>query len=144
APVRPQRDADRDRLPDLVQGLRNLLAGRRAGPDQQRAERLAGRPSLLLETPLQRLAADRAAAEQDLAHAQRGPAGAREHRLPVLDVELGALAGALQLEPPGGRGEPQELEDLGGEELGEVSLERRGAHRAPQRTSPTTRPGAAR
>src|SRR2546422_6611590 len=115
APVTPQHDAEHDALPDLVQGLRHLLAGRRAGPDQQRAERLAGRPSLLLETPLQRLAADRAAAEQDLAHAQRGPAGAREHGLPGLDVDLGALAGALQLEPAGGRREPQELEGLGGQ-----------------------------
>ena len=50
--------------------------------------------------------------------------------------------GARQLEPPGGLRELEQLQQLGGLEPREVALQR-GAHRGPQRTSPTTPPRAA-
>src|SRR5204862_5248863 len=71
----------------------------------------------------------------------RAAAGAREHRPPALDEHLGALAGALQLEPSGRLGEREQLQHLGQEEVAEISAED-VAHRARQRTSSTTRPRA--
>ena len=59
------------------------------------------------------------------------------------EQKIHALLAALELEAAGGLRELQQLEHFGGKKVREVALERGGrVHRAPQRTSPTTRPAA--
>jgi hypothetical protein len=61
--------------------------------------------------------------DQDLSRLDRRCCGAREHRAPALEVDLGPLAPALQLEAPVGLGELEELEHLAGKEMLEIAFE---------------------
>src|SRR5207249_622237 len=116
APLAPQRESIDDPPRGFVHRLGDLIGARRAVSDQQGANPFGGAAPLLLEGALERLAADGAAIHQDLPGWNRSPAGASEHRTPVLEVELGALTGALEREPSGGLGKLEELENLAGVE----------------------------
>src|SRR5262245_45501920 len=94
------------------------------------------------EHGLERLGRYGAAVDQQLAHPDARSVGAREHGLTALDEDLGALARALELEPPARLGQREQLQDLGGEEVLEVAPQGLPAHCAPHLTSPTTRPPA--
>src|SRR5262249_39845512 len=140
-PVAPQQDPVDDAAQDVLHGFLEIGGRDRAGRDQHLAYALAGAVLLPGKHLLQRLGLQDAAMDQNLSGLDRGRAGAREHRTPALEVDLGALPAALQLEAPMGLGELEELEHLPRKEVLEVAIER-GAHRAPQRTSPTTRPSS--
>src|SRR5262245_26913232 len=140
APVAPQQDAVGDAPQHVLHRLLEIGGRDRAGRDQHLSHALAGPVLLARERLLQRLGLQHAAVHENLAGLDRRRAGASEHRAAALEVDLGTLAAALELEAPVGLRELKELQDLAREEVLEVAFERRA--QLTSRTSPTTRPSA--
>src|SRR5262245_806371 len=99
APVAPQQDAVDDATEHVLHRFLEIGRRDRAGRDRHLSDALAGAVLLARERLLQRLGLQHAAVDQNLAGLDRRRAGAREHGAAALEVDLGALAAALELEP---------------------------------------------
>src|SRR5438876_10629316 len=124
----PQQDAVDDAPQHVLHRFLEIGGRDGARRDQHLAHTLPGAVLLAREHLLEGFGLQDAAMNEDLSRLHRRRAGAREHRPPALEVDLGTLAATLELEAPGRLGELEELEHLAREKVLEIAFER-GAHR---------------